>query len=160
MLDHADFYRAAAADCGCHDNRMDKVWWNELWMSYPVDDSYAANEKGVLDALEHFNRFDHEHKIIVMTPLIELGSDSKEVHERLGEELAKANANIFITGTAYREDILRGFTKHSNESALQFIPRPKQLAEEVSAAIKPNTAILLEGRIPSNVRQTILHPPS
>ncbi|MCA9717217.1 MAG: PD40 domain-containing protein, partial [Myxococcales bacterium] len=29
VLDHADFYRAAAADCGCHDNRMDKVWWNE-----------------------------------------------------------------------------------------------------------------------------------
>ena len=22
-------------DCGCHDNRMDKVWWNELWMGYP-----------------------------------------------------------------------------------------------------------------------------
>ena len=43
VLDHHDFYRAAAADCGCHDNRMDKLWWNELWMSYPVDESYAAS---------------------------------------------------------------------------------------------------------------------
>jgi dipeptidyl aminopeptidase/acylaminoacyl peptidase len=31
------------ADCGCHDNRMDKIWWNEAWMGWPVDDSYARN---------------------------------------------------------------------------------------------------------------------
>ena len=31
----------AAADCGCHDNRMDKIWWNELWMGWPVGDHYA-----------------------------------------------------------------------------------------------------------------------
>ena len=27
---HPSFYKVAAADCGCHDNRMDKIWWNEL----------------------------------------------------------------------------------------------------------------------------------
>lgn len=42
LIDHGDFYRAAAADCGCHDNRMDKIWWNEQWMSWPVDESYEA----------------------------------------------------------------------------------------------------------------------
>ena len=41
MLTHGDFYKAAAADCGCHDNRMDKVWWNELWMGWPVGPHYA-----------------------------------------------------------------------------------------------------------------------
>jgi dipeptidyl aminopeptidase/acylaminoacyl peptidase len=43
VIDHADFYRAAVADCGCHDNRMDKIWWNEQWMGWPVDESYAAS---------------------------------------------------------------------------------------------------------------------
>lgn len=43
LLFHGDFYQAAVADCGCHDNRMDKVWWNELWMSWPVGPEYAAN---------------------------------------------------------------------------------------------------------------------
>ncbi|MBI3855988.1 MAG: DPP IV N-terminal domain-containing protein [Planctomycetes bacterium] len=41
LLAHGDFYKAAAADCGCHDNRMDKVWWNELWMGWPVGPHYA-----------------------------------------------------------------------------------------------------------------------
>ena len=32
LLSHGDFYAAAAADCGCHDNRVDKRWWNEAWL--------------------------------------------------------------------------------------------------------------------------------
>lgn len=43
LLTHPGFYRAAAADCGCHDNRMDKIWWNEQWMDWPVGDHYEAN---------------------------------------------------------------------------------------------------------------------
>ena len=42
VLWHGDFYKAAYAACGCHDNRMDKIWWNEQWMGYPVDSSYIA----------------------------------------------------------------------------------------------------------------------
>jgi dipeptidyl-peptidase-4 len=41
LLAHGDFYRAAVADCGCHDNRMDKIWWNEAWMGWPVGPHYA-----------------------------------------------------------------------------------------------------------------------
>jgi dipeptidyl aminopeptidase/acylaminoacyl peptidase len=43
VLDHHDFYRAAVADCGCHDNRMDKIWWNEQWLGWPVDEIYARS---------------------------------------------------------------------------------------------------------------------
>ncbi|XAM01723.1 prolyl oligopeptidase family serine peptidase [Phycisphaeraceae bacterium D3-23] len=49
LLDHGDFYHAAAADCGCHDNRMDKIWWNEQWMGWPIGDHYAASSN-VVDA--------------------------------------------------------------------------------------------------------------
>ena len=41
VLLYGDFYKAAYSSCGCHDNRMDKIWWNELWMSYPIDSSYV-----------------------------------------------------------------------------------------------------------------------
>jgi dipeptidyl aminopeptidase/acylaminoacyl peptidase len=43
LLHHGDFYKVAAADCGCHDNRMDKIWWNEAWMGWPVGPEYADN---------------------------------------------------------------------------------------------------------------------
>jgi dipeptidyl aminopeptidase/acylaminoacyl peptidase len=41
LLAHGDFYKVAVADCGCHDNRMDKIWWNEQWMGWPVGPHYA-----------------------------------------------------------------------------------------------------------------------
>ena len=43
LLFHGDFYKVAIADCGCHDNRMDKIWWNEAWMGWPVGPEYAEN---------------------------------------------------------------------------------------------------------------------
>lgn len=43
LLDHHDFYKVAVSDCGCHDNRMDKIWWNEQWMGWPIDDSYTRS---------------------------------------------------------------------------------------------------------------------
>ena len=43
LIAHSDFYHAAVADCGCHDNRMDKIWWNEAWMGWPVGEEYALS---------------------------------------------------------------------------------------------------------------------
>jgi len=42
LIAHNDFYSAAIALAGNHDHRTDKVWWNELWMGYPLGDHYAA----------------------------------------------------------------------------------------------------------------------
>ncbi|MGA2496600.1 MAG: DPP IV N-terminal domain-containing protein [Tepidisphaeraceae bacterium] len=42
VLFHGEFYKAAASSCGCHDNWLDKAWWNEQWMGYPVGPHYAA----------------------------------------------------------------------------------------------------------------------
>ncbi|MEK6324775.1 MAG: DPP IV N-terminal domain-containing protein [Acidobacteriota bacterium] len=42
MLFHPEFYKAAGSNSGCHDNRMDKIWWNEQWMGWPLGAHYAA----------------------------------------------------------------------------------------------------------------------
>jgi dipeptidyl aminopeptidase/acylaminoacyl peptidase len=43
LLFQPDFYKAGVASCGCHDNRMDKMWWNEQWMGWPLGPEYAAS---------------------------------------------------------------------------------------------------------------------
>ena len=42
LLFHPEFYKAGFAAAGCHDNRMDKMWWNEQWMGWPIGPHYAA----------------------------------------------------------------------------------------------------------------------
>lgn len=41
MLAFGDFYKVASANSGCHDNRVDKIWWNEQWMGWPIGPWYA-----------------------------------------------------------------------------------------------------------------------
>ncbi|HEX5324172.1 MAG TPA: DPP IV N-terminal domain-containing protein, partial [Capsulimonadaceae bacterium] len=41
VLFHPEFYKVAVSSCGCHDNRIDKQWWNEQWMGYPLGPWYA-----------------------------------------------------------------------------------------------------------------------
>ena len=43
LLFHPEFYKVGVALCGCHDNRMDKIWWNEQWMGYPIGPWYGEN---------------------------------------------------------------------------------------------------------------------
>ena len=52
LLFHGDFYHAAASSAGCHDNRMDKISWNEQWMGWPVGPEYAAS-----------SNVDHAHQL-------------------------------------------------------------------------------------------------
>jgi dipeptidyl aminopeptidase/acylaminoacyl peptidase len=47
LLFHPEFYKVAVSNSGCHDNRMDKIWWNELWMSWPLGPHYEASSNMV-----------------------------------------------------------------------------------------------------------------
>jgi len=43
LLFFPEFYDVAVSAAGCHDNRMDKISWNEQWMSWPVGPQYAES---------------------------------------------------------------------------------------------------------------------
>ena len=43
LLFHPELYKAAVSAAGCHDNRMDKIWWNEQWMGWPIGPQYSAS---------------------------------------------------------------------------------------------------------------------
>jgi dipeptidyl aminopeptidase/acylaminoacyl peptidase len=43
LLFHPEAYKVAVSYVGCHDNRMDKLWWNEQWMGWPIGPQYSAS---------------------------------------------------------------------------------------------------------------------
>lgn len=47
VLFHPEFYKVAVSSSGSHDNRMDKLWWNEQWMGYPIGPQYAESSNVV-----------------------------------------------------------------------------------------------------------------
>ena len=90
LLFYGDFYKAAYAACGCHDNRMDKIWWNEQWMGYPVDKSYEdcsnvtnahkLQGKLMLVAGEMDDNVDPSSSFQVVDALIKAGKDFEFIY--------------------------------------------------------------------------------
>lgn len=68
LLFHPDFYDVAVSFAGCHDNRMDKVWWNEQWMGYPIGPEYEASSNVV-----HAHRL--QGKLLLVVPELDTNVD-------------------------------------------------------------------------------------
>ncbi len=86
VLFHPEFYKAAVANCGCHDNRMDKASWNEQWMGYPVGPHYGESSN-----IDHAGKL-QGHLFLVVG---ELDSNvPPESTYRLADALIKANKDF------------------------------------------------------------------
>jgi dipeptidyl aminopeptidase/acylaminoacyl peptidase len=48
LLTHPEFYRVGVSSAGNHDHRLDKAWWNELWMGFPLGDHYREQSNVTL----------------------------------------------------------------------------------------------------------------
>ena len=111
LLTHGDFYKAGVADCGCHDNRMDKIWWNEQWMGWPVGKHYdeqsnvtlAKNLQGKLLLMvgEMDKNVDPASTMQVCNALIKAGRDY--------EFLSVPGAGHGVAGTPYGKRRLQDF---------------------------------------------------
>ena len=90
LLFHPEFYKVGVALCGCHDNRMDKIWWNEQWMGYPVgpwysessnvDNAYRLEGKLMLINGEIDDNVDPASTLQVVSELVKNGKDFEQLY--------------------------------------------------------------------------------
>ncbi|HEX6944332.1 MAG TPA: prolyl oligopeptidase family serine peptidase [Gemmatimonadaceae bacterium] len=83
LLFHPEFYDVAVAFAGCHDNRMDKVWWNEQWMGYPIGPEYEASSNVV-----HAHKL--QGKLLLVLPELDTNVDPSSTMQVVNA-LIKAN---------------------------------------------------------------------
>lgn len=121
-----------------------------------IDDSYSANEAGVLSAIKHLSRFTEPKKIVVLLPLIELGSHANAVHERIGEALAQTQAETYLTNRNSVSSLRVGAHRIDPTYNFRVADNAGQLAKWLQLTTSPATVILLEGRIPDVVRSSVL----
>jgi dipeptidyl aminopeptidase/acylaminoacyl peptidase len=86
LLFHPEFYKVAVSYAGCHDNRMDKIWWNEQWMGWPIGPQYSAS-----------SNVDHAHllqgKLLLMVGELDTNVDPASTLQVVNA-LIKANKNF------------------------------------------------------------------
>ncbi|MDE3197944.1 MAG: DPP IV N-terminal domain-containing protein [Acidobacteriota bacterium] len=131
MLFHPEFYKAAVANSGCHDNRMDKIWWNEQWMSWPIGPQYA--ESSNVD-----NAYRLQGKLLLVVGEMDDNVDPSSTFQVVNA-LTKANKKFDLlyvpggghgSGGTFGEELLFDFFVHN----LEGIEPPKW---EGPAAVPP-----------------------
>jgi len=99
-----------------------------------IHDYYNANYDSMKGALEYLGKFQERRKIAVLGDMLELGEYSKELHEKVGEEVIKNKIDILITvgkEANYIAEKAKGKIKTilsctSNKEAIERINRIKQ----------------------------------
>jgi dipeptidyl aminopeptidase/acylaminoacyl peptidase len=133
LLFHPEFYKAAVSYAGCHDNRMDKIWWNEQWMGWPIGPQYSASSN-----VDNAYRLQGDLLLIVgeMDTNVDPSSTMQVVHQ-----LLKHNKNfdlLVVPGAnhpAARGDQYAAYGDHKRydffvQHLLGVIPPPWNLATE------------------------------
>lgn len=86
LLFHPDFYKVAVSFAGCHDNRMDKIWWNEQWMGYPIGEHYEASSNMV-------NAHKLQGELLLVVPELDTNVDPSSTMQVVNA-LIKANKSF------------------------------------------------------------------
>jgi len=74
LLFHPEFYKVGFAAAGCHDNRMDKIWWNEQWMGWPIGLEYEASSNTI-------NAHRLRGKLLLMVPELDTNVDPSTTYQ-------------------------------------------------------------------------------
>lgn len=99
-----------------------------------INDYYNANYDSMKAALEYLGNLKEKRKIAVLGDMLELGDYSKELHEKVGEEVVKNKIDILITVGKEAKQIakisegkIKGIIEcNTNEEAIENINKIKQ----------------------------------
>lgn len=102
-----------------------------------INDCYNASYESVKAALEYVSSINANKKIAVLGDVLELGEYSKEMHQKMGEEVVKNNIDILVTvGTEAKiiantvKNSAKNINVHSFENNAEASNLLKELIEE------------------------------
>ena len=76
-----------------------------------INDSYNASFESMQASLKYLSALKSDRKIAVLGDMFELGEYSKELHEKVGEEVAKNNIDILICAGENSKNIVQAAIK-------------------------------------------------
>ncbi|RIV22982.1 UDP-N-acetylmuramoyl-tripeptide--D-alanyl-D-alanine ligase [Alicyclobacillaceae bacterium I2511] len=119
-----------------------------------IDDAFNSNPEGAAAALEVLSQFSSYRKWIVTPGMVELGSQSKEVHRAFGRQIAAVCDEVILVGKLNTQSLLAGLadaefpvaqvhTFQSLGEAQKFLP----------SLLRAGDVVLFENDLPDHLEQ-------
>ncbi len=120
-----------------------------------IDDTFNASDDSIASALDYMNIYKGK-KILVLTPIIELGSLGKAMHESLGEKSATVCDLILLTNINYYDDFIIGAKKVlGGENKVQIINRKGAVAL-IKKTVGKDAVVLFEGKESTKILKELI----
>lgn len=114
-----------------------------------LDATYSANPNSVIAHLDYLKLWEGK-KLIIMPCLIELGKASEEIHRKIAEKIGKiCDLSIITTRECFN------WMKNEIGQKILFSEDPKMILEKMKEFSGENDIILLESRVPLEIRKMI-----
>lgn len=117
-----------------------------------IDSSYSSNPDGAVADLETLKLFSGK-RIVVMPCLIELGKESKNMHQKIGKKIVEVCDLAIITTKDKFDDLKIGAGDKADK--IIFMENSQDIFNKITTELKDNDAVLLEGRVPAKLTKLL-----
>ena len=107
-----------------------------------INDCYNANYDSMKSAIECLKSTEGNRKIAVLGDMLELGEYSKELHEKVGEDIVKNNINVLVTVGEEAKAIAK-IAKHANIETFEYDENNKAI-EKLKDILQPGDVVLIK----------------
>lgn len=108
-----------------------------------INDSYNASYESMKASLEYLSKRTDLRKIAVLGDMLELGEYSKELHKKVGEEVAKGNIDILICRGEYSQDIIEG-AKNNKKTKIIKLNTNDEILKKLQEILKEGDVVLIK----------------
>ena len=119
-----------------------------------INDCYNANYDSMKAALEYLGEIKAKRKIAVLGDMLELGNFSKELHEKVGEEVAKNNIDMLVVvGEEAKHIVSKALEKGLDNNRIYICKNNEEAIKIIKKISKPEDAILLKASNAMNFQE-------
>lgn len=120
-----------------------------------IDDTFNASKEALSAAVEYMDVYNGK-KILVLTPMIELGKFGEKLHEELGEKCALICDKILLTNLNYYNAFIKGATKVKNGEKKVQVVNTSTAISNIKKHSGKNSVILFEGKEAGKILSEII----
>ena len=108
-----------------------------------INDSYNASYESMKASLKYLSNRTDLRKIAVLGDMLELGGFSKELHEKVGEEVANNNIDILICRGEFAKDIISKASKNKKTQCI-LLQNNEEILNKLKEILREGDVILIK----------------
>lgn len=109
-----------------------------------INDSYNASYESMKASIKYLGSYIEKRKIAVLGDMFELGEYAKELHEKVGEEVAKNNIDILICTGENSKYIVQKAQEENNKIKTYLLKNNEEILEKLQLILRKEDIVLVK----------------